>query len=507
MARLNNPTVLAVLLLAIAAAIVGVVYTVPRGDNGSHPSDGGSTDPKTNDEPAPDPFDPRNGAFGKSLDAVCEFLTLVKKENTSGTDTTKTFVSTKFGSDATKFDELVNEQEPKFIELRKKYVKLTTGGSPATLKTLEEKDFADSLAAFPGHIVTISKVFDELNGEGIWPKAVESAVTANSGEQQSEDTDISKTYKEMREKMVELFDFVVKHCNIILTNPKPTDSNPPTDTTLKQALDWVVTFSEDKKESSNFGPWLTNFEAWIVPHLLDTTEGKENQATFKLFKDMISRPVVPAASIAIGQASATGSGKQLQATGSQGEASVTSVQVSASASPDSGLQTSSTTDVTQPLTTETAKTKVHEHLVNTFEQIKGVLDALNAVVDQNHTVVDAKIAKWNPLAPAAFDVLMKSLEEINKLTPKRYLRKPASSTDNSNGSANATPGGLNHEDEAAVQLIAYLSKTLGFTGDSKNIYYRKASAAKQFRHKALILLDRLRVIQPVLVLYRKERLD
>ncbi|KAK2195655.1 hypothetical protein BdWA1_003335 [Babesia duncani] len=304
MARTQNPILLAVLLLAIAAAIVGVVYIVPRGDNGSHPSEGGRNDDglgNNNGLPVidgaqselraeeleaeevevaeqlsycgqvakPDPYDPRDGGFRKSLDAVCSFLALAKPVDDTPSTPTE-IVNTKFGTDAVTFSNLVKDQVPHFNKLREQYNKLISE-TPAELKVWDPENFDMYLAALPGHITTIMKAFDEFKGVGVWSKAAETVATV--------DAEIANTYKAMREKLIELFDMAVKHS--LFFDPARTNN-------LRKSLVWLATFYEHSPDSSNFNQWATNFESWVVPHFSNTTLSGSDETALNAFKEFVN---------------------------------------------------------------------------------------------------------------------------------------------------------------------------------------------------------------------------
>ncbi|KAK2195653.1 hypothetical protein BdWA1_003333 [Babesia duncani] len=358
MARTQNPILLAVLLLAIAAAIVGVVYIVPRGDNGSHPSEGGRNDDGLgNNNGLPvidgaqselraeeleaeevevaeqlsycgqvaksDPYDPRDGGFRKSLDAVCSFLALAKPVDATPSTTGLTpteIVNTKFGDDAVTFSTLVKDQVPHFNKLREQYNKLISE-TPAELKVWDPENFDMYLAALPGHITTIMKAFDEFKGVGVWSKAAETVATV--------DAEIANTYKAMREKLIELFDMAVKHS--LFFDPARTNN-------LRKSLVWLATFYEHSPDSANFNKWATNFESWVVPHFKNTTLSGSDETVLDSFKKVVNETVLPETSAKTADAGVTVTNEDAQVasegttqTTPEGSASAASATVKSSA--------------------------------------------------------------------------------------------------------------------------------------------------------------------------------
>ncbi|KAK2194632.1 uncharacterized protein BdWA1_003906, partial [Babesia duncani] len=87
----------------------------------------------------PDPYDPRDGGFRKSLDAVCSFLALAKPVDDTPSTPTE-IVNTKFGTDAVTFSNLVKDQVPHFNKLREQYNKLISE-TPAELKVWDPENF------------------------------------------------------------------------------------------------------------------------------------------------------------------------------------------------------------------------------------------------------------------------------------------------------------------------------------------------------------------------------
>ncbi|KAK2194563.1 hypothetical protein BdWA1_003334 [Babesia duncani] len=387
MARTQNPILLAVLLLAIAAAIVGVVYIVPRGDNGSHPSEGGRNDDglgNNNGLPVidgaqselraeeleaeevevaeqlsycgqvakPDPYDPRDGGFRKSLDAVCSFLALAKPVDDTPSTPTE-IVNTKFGTDAVTFSNLVKDQVPHFNKLREQYNKLISE-TPAELKVWDPENFDMYLAALPGHITTIMKAFDEFKGVGVWSKAAETVATV--------DAEIANTYKAMREKLIELFDMAVKHS--LFFDPARTNN-------LRKSLVWLATFYEHSPDSSNFNQWATNFESWVVPHFSNTTLSGDDKTVLDSFKKVVNQTSLPAVTLGTTQAVVVDNNEPAQSPGasisqaSQTDSTVNNTQARTevtdqktqedTASLSSGAGDAATGEQTQVVTEETSQ--------------------------------------------------------------------------------------------------------------------------------------------------------